>query len=151
MMVEGAIRDLEEKAGLYLLNKGGYLESRLSEIHNTLSDAAKKGDIQTYVDEAKRMVLVVASAWLRGMQNPWLASKVNAYLENFRVLRDIEGGLPYLAREAEVIVNLSFTNLDVEPPPPIFIQALPIPRRYIPYGQEEYTYETPPPKDESSE
>lgn len=123
LQVEGVIRNLEEKAGLYLLNKGGYLETRLTEIHQTLTKAAIEGDIVKYVNNAKRLVLVVASAWLRGMQNPWLAKKVNAFLENYRVLHDVKGGLPYLAREAEVIVNLSFTNLDVEPPPPIFVQS----------------------------
>jgi len=75
------------------------------------------------------LVMDIGSPWLRSMDNPWLAHKVNCFLELYAELRSIPEFLGLLVTCASAIINLSMTNIDVEPLTPIIIQTL------QPYGQ----------------
>ena len=123
--------DRLEEEGFKPLIKSDILEGRLSEVHKALEkmlveDGEKqvkfKGEL---VDSVFRLIFVVSSAWLRSMDNPWLAHKINCYIQNYRELRNSPEFLDVLFEESMAMLNLSFTNIDVEPLRPIIIQTMP--------------------------
>lgn len=124
--------DRLEQEGFKPLIKNDMLESRREELDKSirtvldkLNRSKKPEDMGEAVDEAMALVLNVASPWLRSMENPFLAEKVNCFIENYREWRKIPEFLDHLIEEAKVIINLSFCNIDVEPLRPIIIQSGP--------------------------
>ena len=143
--------DRLEKEGFKPLIKNDQLENRRERLRESLAvtldslnhakTVEEKGQA---VDEAYVLVMDIASPWLRSMDNSWLAHKVNCFIELYREFRNIPEWLDLLVSCASAIINLSMTNIDVEPLTPIIIQAMPTPR-YIPSGYEG----TPPPTEKS--
>jgi len=119
-----------ETAGFKPLIKNDQLESRRDRLReslavtlNNLSHAKKDEEKGKAVDEAYVLVMDIGSPWLRSMDNPWLAHKVNCFLELYAELRSIPEFLGLLVTCASAIINLSMTNIDVEPLTPIIIQT----------------------------
>ena len=117
-----------EKEGFRPIVKSDILEGRTKEIRQNLSfilqvlqgpyTDKQKG---AAVDEIHTLMMVVGSPWLRSMDNPWLAHKVNCFLELYAELRPIPEFLGLLVTCATAIINLSMTNVDVEPLTPILV------------------------------
>lgn len=125
------IMDRLEEEGFKPLIKGDILEGRIAEVHATLQKVLKsngqdqlewKGEL---IDGVFRLIFVVSSAWLRSMDNAWLSHKINCFIQNYRELRHNREFLDMLFEEAMAILNISFTNIDVEPLRPIIIQSMP--------------------------
>ena len=129
-----------EKQGFKPLIKNDQLESRrdrlresLSVTLDDLSHAKTDEEKGKAVDEAYVLVMDIGSPWLRSMDNPWLAHKVNCFLELYAELRSIPEFLGLLVTCASAIINLSMTNIDVEPLTPIILQVV------QPYGYSPVT------------
>jgi hypothetical protein len=73
------------------------------------------------VDAVYTLMMTTASPWLRSMDNPWLAHKVNCFIELYDEFRNIPEYLGMLVTCASAIINLSMTNIDIEPLTPIVI------------------------------
>ena len=128
--------DRLEKQGFKPLIKNDQLEKRIDSLRESLAvtldnlaHAEKDEDKGKAVDEAYTLVMSVASPWLRSMDNRWLASKVNDFFALYEDLREIPEFLGLLVRCASIIINLSMTNIDVEPLTPIIIYSMPIMKR----------------------
>lgn len=141
-----SVLDRLEEEGLKPLLKGDVLEKRINELKTQLKEVAEElAKAKTFdqkgkaVDKAHNLVFYVASAWLRSMENPWLADKVNDFIEQYREFRKpkLPDALGMLVDEAKAIINLAFTNIDVEPLRPIVLQTGP---RRIKLGEEVETY-----------
>lgn len=85
------------------------------------------------VDEAYVLVMDIAGPWLRSMDNSWLAHKVNCFIELYAEFRYIPEWLGLLISCASAIINLSMTNIDVEPLTPIIIY------NFQPHKREDMT------------
>ena len=117
-----------EKEGFKPIVKSDILEGRTKEIRQNLSfilqvlqgpyTDKQKG---AAVDEIHTLMMTTASPWLRSMDNPWLAHKVNCFLELYAELRPIPEFLGLLVTCATALINMSMTNIDVEPLTPILI------------------------------
>ena len=117
-----------EKEGFKPIVKSDILEGRTKEIRQNLSfilqvlqgpyTDKQKG---AAVDEIHTLMMTTASPWLRSMDNPWLAHKVNCFLELYAELRPIPEFLGLLVTCATALINMSMTNIDVEPLTPIII------------------------------
>lgn len=122
--------DRLEKQGFKPLIKNDQLEGRRDRIRESLAltldalnnakNAKEKGQA---VDEAYILLLDIAGPWLRSMDNAWLAGKVNDFLQLYSEFRSIPGYLGLLVACVSSIINLSMTNIDVEPLTPIIIQT----------------------------
>jgi len=120
-----------EKQGFKPLIKNDQLESRRDRMRESLAvtlDSLNKAQTVEEqgkaVDEAYVLVMDIAGPWLRSMDNSWLAHKVNCFLELYAEFRYIPEFLGLLVTCASAIINLSMTNIDVEPLTPIIIQAM---------------------------
>ena len=129
-----------EQEGFKPLIKNDQLESRRDRLReslavtlNNLTQAKKDEEKGKAVDEAYVLVMDIGSPWLRSMDNPWLAHKVNCFLELYAELRSIPEFLGLLVTCASAIINLSMTNIDVEPLTPIILQVV------QPYGYSPVT------------
>lgn len=98
----------------------------LTTVYNPTKKLKEKGEA---IDKLMRLVFLVASPWLRGMDNRWLSYKVNCFIQNYREWRKIPEFYDHLLEEAKAIINLSMTNIDVEPLTPIIIFTGPTPRK----------------------
>lgn len=139
-----SVLDRLEEEGLKPLIKGDILEGRLKDLKKTLTEVskalakAKTPEKQAEaVDKAHYLVFYISSAWLRSMENPWLADKMNDFIEQFSEVRHIPEFLDMLLDEAKAIINLAFTNIDVEPLRPIVLQTG---TRRIALSKEVQTY-----------
>lgn len=133
-----------EEEGLKPLIKGDVLEKRLKDLKDTMLDVAEKlaeaktvKEMGEAVDKAHYLVFYISSAWLRSMENAWLADKMNAFVEQYSEVRHLPAFLDMLVDEAKIIINLAFTNIDVEPLRPIMLQTGP---RRIALSKEVETY-----------
>lgn len=127
-----SVMDRLEKEGFKPLIKSDILEGRIKELKeglknvlSKLNKAESQEKMGEGVDEAVQLVYVISSPWLRSMENRWLAHKINCFIENYRECRRIPAFLDMLVEEAKAIINMSFTNIDVEPLRPIIIQTGP--------------------------
>jgi len=120
-----------EKEGFKPIVKSDILESRrlsidndlatiLTTVYNPTETDDNKGKA---IDQLMRLTFLVASPWLRSMDNPWLSHKMNCFIQNYREWRKIPEMFDHLVEEAKAIINLSMTNIDVEPLTPIIIQT----------------------------
>lgn len=119
-----------EKEGFKPIIKSDILEGRIKEIRGNLNvilqilggqySVEEKG---VAVDEVHTLLMTVASPWLRSMDNPWLAHKVNLFLELYAEFRYIPEWLGLLITCACAIINLAMCNIDIEPLTPIILQA----------------------------
>lgn len=123
--------DRLEEEGFKPLIKSDILEKRVREMKmtyreviNALNTARTDEERGIAVDKAHSLVFFIASPWLRSMENPWLANKINDFCEQWAECRAIPAFLDMLVVEAKAIINLSFANLDVEPLHPIILTAL---------------------------
>ena len=119
-----------EKQGFKPLIKNDQLENRRDRIReslavtlDSLNHAKTIEEKGKAVDEAYVLVMDIASPWLRSMDNNWLAHKINMFLELYSEFRYIPEFLGMLITCASAIINLSMTNIDVEPLTPIIIQT----------------------------
>ena len=120
-----------ENEGFKPIIKSDILEGRTKEIRGNLNvilqilggpySIEEKG---IAVDEVHTLLMTVASPWLRSMDNPWLAHKVNLFLELYAEFRYIPEFLGFLITCACAIINQSMCNIDIEPLVPIIIQAV---------------------------
>lgn len=141
-----------EKQGFKPLIKNDQLEGRRDRMReslavtlDSLNQAKTEREKGKAVDEAYVLVMDIAGPWLRSMDNAWLAHKVNCFIELYASFRHIPEFLGMLISCASAIINLSMTNIDVEPLTPIIIQTWQQ-QRYVPSG-----YEGSPPTLEKSE
>jgi len=139
-----------EKQGFKPLIKNDQLESRRDRLReslaatlDSLNHAKTIEEKGKAVDEAYVLVMDIAGPWLRSMDNSWLAHKVNCFIELYAEFRYIPEWLGLLISCASAIINLSMTNIDVEPLTPIILHVMQ-PQRYIPSG-----YEGMPPTEKS--
>ena len=120
-----------EKEGFKPLIKGDILDSRRisldKELAGILTDiynpTTKKEDKGKAIDKLVRLTFLIASPWLRSMDNRWLSHKMNCFIQNYREWRPMPEFYDHLIEEAKAIINLAFTNIDVEPLTPIIIQT----------------------------
>lgn len=126
-----SVIDRLEEEGFKPLIKADILEGRVAEVRETLKTQLEKGDLGAFVDNVYNLFFSASSAWLRSMENKFLARKVNAFLTRYNMERDIDSpvAMRILVREGLYLVNLSFANLDVEPLRPILINT--VPARYV--------------------
>lgn len=124
--------DRLEEEGFKPLIKGDVLDKRLRELKETFTEViGKLATATTFkekaeaVDKAHYLVFYVSSAWLRSMENEWLADKMNDFIEQYSEVRNIPEFLDMLLDEAKAIINLAFANIDVEPLRPILLQTGP--------------------------
>jgi len=118
-----------EKEGFKPIVKSDVLEGRTKEIRQNLnmilqilgSSQYSNEEKGVAVDEIHTLMMTTASPWLRSMDNPWLAHKVNCFLELYAELRPIPEFLGLLVTCAIALINMSMTNIDVEPLTPIII------------------------------
>ena len=121
-----------EREGFKPIVKSDILESRrlsidedlatiLTIVNNPTIANDKKGEA---IDQLMRLTFLVASPWLRSMDNPWLSHKMNCFIQNYREWRKLPEMFDHLVEEAKAIINLSMTNIDVEPLTPIIIQTV---------------------------
>jgi len=125
--VSSATERLEKEAFLRII-KSDVLDARRKEIHADLSvitqvlsgpySSLEKG---IAVDEVFALMMSTASPWLRSMDNPFLANKINLFLRLYDEFRYIPEFLGMLTVCAASIINLSMCNIDVEPISPIVI------------------------------
>ena len=126
--VSSALERLE-KEGFKPIIKADILEGRRKEIRQTLGFIIQVVHNPSYtpeekgiaVDEAFTLTMSVGSPWLRSMDNPWLAHKMNCFIQNFREWRPIPEFFDQILEEAEALINLAFCNIDIEPLTPILI------------------------------
>lgn len=64
------------------------------------------------------------SPWMRSMENRWLAEKFKYWLDQCERWKDLPEAIPRLIRNGKFIMNLSFTNKDIVPLPPIFLNTI---------------------------
>lgn len=114
--------------GLRQVIKSDVTEARVQELKESLpkvlgklNKAKTDEEKAEAVDDAVTLVFVGAVPWLRSMQNDWLADKISDFIEQYREGRDIPSFMKTLVAEAKFLINLAFTNIDVEPFPPIII------------------------------
>jgi hypothetical protein len=117
-----------EREGFKPIIKSDILEGRIKEIRENLNvilqilggqyTDEEKG---VAVDEVHTLLMTTASPWLRSMDNPWLAHKVNMFLELYGEFRYIPEYLGMLITCACAIINMAMCNVDIEPMVPILI------------------------------
>lgn len=129
-----------EKQGFKPLIKNDQLESRRDRMReslavtlDSLNHAKTVEEKGKAVDEAYVLVMDIAGPWLRSMDNSWLAHKVNCFIELYAEFRYIPEWLGLLISCASAIINLSMTNIDVEPLTPIIIY------NFQPHKREDMT------------
>lgn len=122
--------DTLEMEGFRRLITTEMLEKRLAEmaknfrqISEKLRKATSDQDMGEAIDDAHYLLFTVGSAWLRSMENKWLARKIGDYCEQYADVRDIPAFLDMLLVESKYLINLAFTNLDVQTIKPILIQS----------------------------
>jgi len=122
------IFDRLEQQGFKPLIKNDQLEHRMDRLResmaatlDSLNHAKTVEDRGKAVDEAYVLVMDIGSPWLRSMDNSWLAHKVNCFIELYAEFRYIPEWLGLLITCASAIINLSMTNIDIEPMTPIII------------------------------
>ena len=93
----------------------------LTDVNNPTKTDEEKGEA---IDELMRLTFLVASPWLRSMDNRWLSHKMNCFIQNYREWRVIPEFFDHLVEEAQAIINLAFCNIDIEPLTPIIIQTV---------------------------
>jgi len=91
-------------------------------VNNPTKKDEEKGEA---VDELVQLTFLVACPWLRSMDNAWLSHKINCFVQNYREWRTMPEFYDHLVEEALAIINLAFTNIDVEPLKPLIIQTQP--------------------------
>ena len=91
-------------------------------VNNPTKKDEEKGEA---VDQLMQLTFLVASPWLRSMDNAWLSHKINCFVQNYREWRTMPEFYDHLVEEALAIINLAFTNIDVEPLKPLIIQTQP--------------------------
>jgi hypothetical protein len=144
--VSSVISRLEEQ-GFKPIIKSDILESRVKEIRENLNvilqilggnySVKTKG---VAVDEVHTLLMTTASPWLRSMDNPWLAHKVNCFLELYAEFRYIPEYLGMLITCATAIINMAMCNIDVEPLTPILISPGNVKEtRVIQEGEERHS------------
>ncbi|RLI46922.1 hypothetical protein DRO69_02020 [Candidatus Bathyarchaeota archaeon] len=132
------VLDRLEEEGFKPLIKSDILEGRLLEIRNTLDKILKSdGNDQLkfkgkLVDEAYKLFMVCSSAWARSMDNPWLAHRINCFIKLYKTVRNSPAYLDDLFMCACILINVTFTNIDVEPLRPIIIQTIPMKKGIYP-------------------
>jgi len=89
-------------------------------VNNPTKEDKEKGEA---VDELMQLTFLVACPWLRSMDNHWLSHKLNCFVQNYREWRTMPEFYDHLVEEALAIINLAFTNIDVEPLTPLVIQT----------------------------
>ena len=123
--------DRLEEEGFKPLIKADILEGRIKLISDTLDKVLKsngedklefKGEL---VDQTYKLFMVTSSAWARSMDNPWLAHRINCFIRLYQTLRNSPAFLDDLFKCACILINVTFTNIDVEPLRPIIIQSFP--------------------------
>lgn len=136
-----------EEEGFKPLIKNDQLESRRERLRESLTvalDVLNNAETPEQkglaVDEVYVLLMDIAGPWLRSMDNDWLAHKVNCFIELYREFRQVPEWLDVLVSCAAAMINLSMTNIDVEPLTPIIIQTVYVPHRRIPFGWEEAVY-----------
>lgn len=117
-----------EKQGLKPLIKNDQLENRRDRMReslavtlDSLNHAKNEEEKGKAVDEAYVLVMDIAGPWLRSMDNSWLAHKVNCFIELYAEFRSMPEWLGLLVSCASAIINLSMTNIDIEPMIPIIL------------------------------
>jgi len=127
------VLDKLAEEGFKPLIKADVLDSRRKSIDEELARILVVANNPTNTDEERgeavdqlmQLTFLVASPWLRSMDNRWLSHKVNCFIQNYREWRKIPEFYDHLVEEALAIINLSMTNIDVEPLTPIVIQTQP--------------------------
>jgi len=119
-----------EREGFRPIVKADILENRVKEIRENLNailqilggpySTEEKG---VAVDAIHTLLITTASPWLRSMDNPWLAHKINMFLELYGEFRYIPEYLGMLITCACSLINLAMCNIDIEPLVPIIIQT----------------------------
>lgn len=134
-----SVLDKLAKEGFKPLIKSDILDSRRISIDGELADILtivnnptktdkKKGEA---IDQLIRLTFLVASPWLRSMDNRWLSHKMNCFIQNYREWRRIPEFFDHLVEEAQAIINLSMCNIDIEPMTPIVLWTGASPRQGI--------------------
>lgn len=116
-----------------LENRRDRMRESLAVTLDSLNHAKTVDEKGKAVDEAYVLVMDIAGPWLRSMDNSWLAHKVNCFIELYAEFRSIPEWLGLLVSCASAIINLSMTNIDVEPLTPLILHVM------QPYGYSPVT------------
>lgn len=129
------VQQLEAATGFKFLIKTDTLDDRRYKIRDGIREiSAMYAKSVTITDKEKLLqacILIVedihaiyfetTSAWMRSREAEWLDEKYSLFLKRCEMYGDIPSALPNLLKNAKKIMNLAFTNLDVEPQTPIVI------------------------------
>ena len=117
-----------EKEGFRQVIKSDVLTARINDLKEELWRALQvvygpftNDEKALAVDKAFTLTKSAASAWLRSMDNPSLHKLIIELNQNFREWRPMPAFYDHIIEECITIVDMAFSNIDVEPLIPIIL------------------------------
>jgi hypothetical protein len=118
-----------EREGFKQVIKTDVLTARLNEVREQLwlalqvvhSPSFSEEEKGLAVDKAFNLTTTVATAWLRGMDNPTLHQILLSLDSNYREWRQMPAFFDQIVEECIAVIDKAFCNIDVEPLTPILI------------------------------
>lgn len=127
--IKTVAKDLEQ-AGFRMLIKNEVLANRLAEMKSELEKISLIINSSDATTEQKKLAIeslynlfqADTASWLRLLENKNLRKKINMFLLQYISAHDLESHYYDLIAEGRSIIAL-FSNIDVEPLPPIIIHT----------------------------